>query len=234
MLFNETWKKPLFILAVILGYSYILLWPVHPYPLSYLLKASPLLIMTLLMLNVRPANLGIMSGFLFVAAMLMSALGDVFLDFDRVLYLKQALGSFLFAQIAYIVLFWPRRQVDKRNIWFVPLLLIACGLMLSQFYPNAGALWWPVVVYVIFLAWMALAALWTRAWPVMLGGTLFLCADALIGVNRFWIPFEHSTPVIVTLYISGQLLLSYGVLFGYLKGDVKGDEQQLPKQAGIG
>lgn len=228
MLLTEQWKKPLFIVAVLLGYSYILLWPLHPYAGSYLLKASPLIIMVVLVFNQRSLSLGILQKFLFVVAMLMSAVGDVFLDFDRGIYLKQALASFLFAQIAYIALFWPQRQINKRNFLFAPLLILASAFMLSRFYPNAGPLWWPVVIYVVFLAWMALAALWTRAWPIMIGGVLFLCADGLIGVNRFWIPFEYSTPVIVTLYISGQLLLSYGVLFGYLRDAAR---QELPNAA---
>jgi len=210
-------RRALFFLAVLSGYGYVLLWPWHPYPMSYALKATPLVLIALAWwCGPRQTGMRRRDGVFYTVALLFSAVGDVFLDLDRAGYLRQALLAFLVAQVAYICLFWPRRHITTVNRWFPLLLLAVCGLLLRQFYANAGALWWPLVVYVFCLGWMALAAFWSRRWPLMAGGLLFLCADALIGINRFWLPFEHSTPVIVSLYISAQLLLAYGLLFGYL------------------
>lgn len=214
---SDDWLlKTLFLFAAACGYCYLMLWPLHPYPLSFALKATPLVWMVLLCARTPKAQLSLGQKALFITAMVFSIGGDVFLDLNRQLYLKPALGNFLFAQLAYIALFWPARRLRRDNIRVLPLMIVASAFMLSRFYPNTGAMWWPVVVYVVCLVAMFLCALWTRQWPLMLGGGLFLIADSLIGINRFWLPFEHSTPVIVSFYITGQLFLSYGVLFGYL------------------
>ena len=134
-------------------------------------------------------------------------------DLDRTLYLKHALFSFLLTQWCYIALLWPRRTVTGLPAMPAVLVPAACALfMLYWFYPQTGALWWPVVIYVLFLWGMVVLALLSGRWQIALGGALFFTADSLIGVNRFALPFAHSTPVIVSLYISGQLLLGYGLL----------------------
>ncbi|CCK75123.1 YhhN-like family protein [Oleispira antarctica RB-8] len=48
---------------------------------------------------------------------------------------------------------------------------------------------------------------------VNVGGITFLIADALIGVNRFIMTFDYSTTIIVTAYISAQLMIVWGLLF---------------------
>lgn len=206
-------KHTLFGLAVILGALYILLWPLHPYPLSYALKASPVLLLAVVAwLQYRNAEISLRAAWLYALAMLTSAAGDVFLDFDRSLYLKQALAAFLLAQLSYIALLWPLRQSRAGDAIRSGLPALFAAFLLWQFYPNTGALWWPVLIYVLCLWGMAVLALRSGNRWIAGGGVLFMLADSLIGVNRFWLPFEHSTPVIVSIYISAQLLLGYGLL----------------------
>lgn len=206
--------KPLFLLAALLGYSYILLLPFHPYAFSYLLKASPVLIIAALALWGQDDRLSGYEKKLLVVAMLGSASGDIFLDFDRALYLKQALGSFLITQIAFFLMFWPKRDWNTPKKYLIPVIsLMGCGLV-YLFSQTAGALFIPVVVYVIVLSAMAFSALLVPNNPwVNVGGILFLIADALIGVNRFIMPFEYSTHVIVTIYLTSQLCIAWGLLF---------------------
>ena len=199
-----------FILAVVLAATYLLLWPLHPYPFSWALKAAPVLLLALV---AQFSDLRRRDKILYALAMLTSASGDIFLDLDRTLYLKQALFSFLLTQWCYIALLWPRRTVIGMKAVVALVIPAVWGVfLLYQFYPNTGNLWWPVVVYVVFLWGMVALALLSGHWLVAVGGALFFIADSLIGVNRFWMPFENSTPVIVSLYISGQLLLGYGLL----------------------
>lgn len=201
--------KKLFIAAVGLAVMYLLLWPLHPYPFSWALKAMPVL---LLALAAQFSSLSPRDKILYALAMLTSASGDIFLDLDRTLYLKHALFSFLLTQWCYIALLWPRRAISGLPAMSALLLPALCALfMLYWFYPQTGALWWPVVIYVLFLWGMVTLALQSGHWSVALGGSLFFIADSLIGVNRFALQFEHSTPLIVSLYISGQLLLAYGL-----------------------
>lgn len=202
--------RHLFPLAAICGLLYLLLWPLHPYPLSYALKAAPVLLLALLAQSLLQGR----ERWLYTLAMVSSAAGDIFLDLDRTVFLKQALLSFLITQLAYIALFWPRRQAVTGRLLRIVLPVVFAALLLWQFYPNTGALWWPVVIYVICLCGMAVLALLSGNHWIAIGGLLFMLADSLIGVNRFWLPFEHSTPIIVSIYLTGQLLLGYGVLLG--------------------
>ncbi|MCD8523196.1 MAG: lysoplasmalogenase [Saccharospirillaceae bacterium] len=206
-------SRRLFVLAAVLGGLYILLWPLHPYPFSYALKASPVVLLAVVAWwQCKHGHLGLRAAWLYALAMLTSAAGDVFLDVDRSLFLTQALAAFLLAQLSYIALLWPVRQSRRGDVFRAGMPALFAVVLLWQFYPNTGALWWPVLVYVLCLWGMAVLA-WRSAnrW-VAAGGMLFMLADSLIGVNRFWLPFEHSTPVIVSLYISAQLLLGYGLL----------------------
>jgi uncharacterized membrane protein YhhN len=207
-------KHGLFILAAVLGYGYVGLLAFQPYPLSFVLKASPVLLIALIALLKRGETLSNKQTLAMVIAMLASASGDVFLDFDRALYLKQALGSFLITQLAYIYLFFPMRDSSTPRRWLIPPLLLLTVFLLYQFSLTAGTMFIPVVVYCLVLSAMAFSALLVRdnLW-INIGGLAFLIADALIGVNRFIVDFEHSTSIIVSIYMSAQLLIAWGLLF---------------------
>jgi len=206
-------SRMIFGLALILGYTYILSLPFKPYEFSYLLKAMPVLILAVLALS-GVGGLDKKEKILFMLAMSGSAAGDIFLDFDRTLYLKHALASFLITQIAYFMLFIPERDMSSWRRWLTYPLAAMAGVLLYFFSQTAGPLFFPVVVYVIVLVAMAVAALLVANNPwVNVGGVLFLVADALIGINRFIMPFEYSTNVIVTIYIPSQLCIGWGLLF---------------------
>lgn len=206
--------KVLFLLALVFGYSYVSLIAFKPYDFSYLLKATPVFMLALIAFLQRGKTLSNKQTVVFVIAMLSSASGDIFLDFDRSLYLKQALGSFLITQLAYLYLFFPMRDMKTSRRWFMPPLIVATIVLLYQFSLTAGTLFIPVVVYCLVLLAMAFSALLVRdnLW-INVGGFAFLIADALIGVNRFIVSFDYSTTVIVTVYISAQLLIAWGLLF---------------------
>ena len=218
----------LFWLAAIAGYAYILLLPYHPYSLSYLLKAAPVLTLGLLALF-GTGQLGKKQTSIFVIAMLGSAAGDMFLDFDRTLYLKHALASFLVTQIAYVMLFWPKRDLaTPRRVLIAPLSVLVLALV-YLFSKTAGPLFVPVLVYVIVLCAMAFSALLVANNPwINIGGVLFLIADALIGVNRFILPFDYSTNVIVTIYMTAQLCIGWGLML-YRRKRTEGTESMVCK-----
>jgi len=202
-------SRMVFGLALILGYTYILSLPFKPYEFSYLLKAMPVLILALLAFS-GVGGLGKKEKVLFMLAMSGSAAGDIFLDFDRTLYLKHALASFLITQVAYFMLFVPKRDMTSWRRWLTYPLAAMAGVLLYFFSHTAGPLFVPVIVLVA----MAVAALLVANNPwVNVGGVLFLVADALIGINRFIMPFEYSTNVIVTIYITSQLCIGWGLLF---------------------
>lgn len=209
-----THTKALFLFALVAGYSYVSLIAVKPYDFSYLLKATPVLVLALIAFLQRGQILSNKQTAVFVIAMLSSASGDIFLDFDRSLYLKQALASFLITQLAYLYLFVPLRDVTTSRRWLMLPLVAMTIILLYQFSLTAGALFIPVVVYCLVLLAMAFSALLVKdnLW-INMGGLAFLIADALIGVNRFIVSFDYSTTVIVTIYITAQLMIAWGLLF---------------------
>lgn len=208
----------LFVIAFISGYAYIATIAFKPYEFSYLLKATPVLLMALIaflkMGDLDSKALTKPQTVALILAMLASASGDIFLDFDRSVYLKQALGSFLITQIAYVYLFFPLRDMTTQRRWLMPPLVVMTLVLLYQFSLTAGALFIPVVIYCLVLLAMAFSALLVKdnIW-INVGGLAFLIADALIGVNRFIVSFDYSTTIIVSIYISAQLMIGWGLLF---------------------
>ncbi|MDO6441498.1 lysoplasmalogenase [Marinobacter sp. 2_MG-2023] len=204
----------LFTLALVCGYAYVVSIAFKPYDFSYLLKVTPVLLLALIAFLQKGSKLSNRQTYVFILAMLASASGDVFLDLDRNLYLKQALGSFLITQLAYLYLFLPMRDLTTGRRWLMPPLAVIVVFLLYLISHTAGALLVPVVVYCLVLLAMAFSALLVKnnLW-INIGGMAFFIADALIGVNRFIISFEYSTTVIVTIYISAQLMIAWGLLF---------------------
>lgn len=211
---RNTKNLSLFVFALVCGYAYVASIVFKPYEFSYLLKAAPVLLLALIALLQKGSSLSNKQTTAFIIAMLASASGDIFLDFDRSLYLKQALGSFLITQIAYLYLFLPLRDTTTIRCWLMPPLLLITVYLLYQFSLTAGPLFIPVVIYCVVLLAMAFSALLVKnnIW-INLGGLAFLMADALIGVNRFIVVFDYSTTIIVTIYISAQLMIAWGLLF---------------------
>lgn len=197
------------LLAALIGAGYVgsLLW--HPYPFSWLLKALPVLILSgLAVVYLQGRERGLM-----LLAWLASAAGDIFLDLDRTGYLPQGLGCFLLTQIAFCMVFAARAHWQPSRLAVVAALAIAELALLSLAWPNLGALRIAVMVYLFALLTMSACALMVRPSPwIALGGVSFLIADSLIGINRFVWPFAGSTAVIVSIYLSAQLLIAFGLL----------------------
>lgn len=201
----------LYLLAVGLGVVYLLLLPLKPYPLGWLLKPLPMLIFAALAWRAFPGAAGrwLALGFLGAAA------GDFFLDFgNRDGLFIQALLSFLVNQLAFAVAFALLGRGRPWLLWrSLPVVLYSL-LMAAWMLPAAGALQIPVAIYLSCLLAMAILAgrLESRPGPLWLGAMLFVVADSLIGVNKFVQPFPYAVLVIVTCYFSGQALIAWGLL----------------------
>lgn len=201
----------LYTLAVGLGVLYLLLLPLKPYPLGWLLKPVPMLIFAGLAWCTFPGAAGrwLALGYLGAAA------GDFFLDFgDRDGLFLQALLAFLVNQLAFVVAFALLGRGRPWLLWrSLPVVLYALA-MAAWMLPVAGALQIPVAIYLGCLLAMAILAgrLESRPGPLWLGAMLFVVADSLIGVNKFVQPFPYAVPVIVTCYFAGQALIAWGLL----------------------
>ncbi|MBC9252613.1 hypothetical protein A9179_20300 [Pseudomonas alcaligenes] len=200
-----------FILAVLLGYLYIVLLPFKPYPLGWLLKPLPMLLYAVLAWRSLPGAAGRWLALGFVAA----GLGDFFLDYgNRDGLFRQALGAFLLTQLAFIRGFGLlARGRSWRLLWSVPALFYGTA-MAAWMLPAAPGLQVPLALYFCCLLAMVCSAarVESRPGPLWLGASLFLLADSLIGLNKFIQPFPHAVTLIVLCYFSGQTLIAWGLL----------------------
>ncbi len=145
-----------------------------------------------------------------VAALVLSLAGDVFLMLPRDLFLF-GLTSFLFAHLAYVVGFVSETTFE------IPVAVPAAGLaviaaaLLRRMLAGPGMdpkLRAPVVFYVVVITAMAACAIATASLLPAIGALFFMGSDALIGWRRFigeqrWMPVA-----IIVLYHLGQLGLT--------------------------
>jgi len=141
----------------------------------------------------------------FVAALVLSMLGDIFLMLPRDLFVA-GLGSFLLAHLAYVVGF--RVHGGSAAAWALAALgVLAADVLLAS--PVLGAvrrrhrdLLVPVVAYMLVISAMVSAALATGLALAIAGAVLFFASDTLIAWNRFvaqrrWMPLA----IIVTYHL---------------------------------
>ncbi|HET9484240.1 MAG TPA: lysoplasmalogenase [Xanthomonadales bacterium] len=195
--------------AALAGYAYVALWPWHPYPGSFLLKATPMLVLAVL----AALKLDGRDRVLAVVAFVMSAVGDALLDVDRA-NLLPGLLAFLVTQLCYVALFAPRAAWQPARVPVLVVLVLADAAFLVAGWPKFGPLLIPIVVYLTALLTMASAGVMVRGNRALtIGALLFLVSDTLIGVNAFIAPFAQSTPIIVGIYFTAQLFIGWGMLF---------------------
>lgn len=197
--------------AAIIGAAYVASLAVHPYPLSYAVKAIPALTLCVLSLRLLRGRTRALMAIAFLAA----AAGDVFLDLDRTRYLPQGLGCFLVTQVAFTIAFAQWARWTPARLPLVALLVLAEGALLYSAWSNLGPMRIPVIVYLSALLAMTSTALMARnnAW-IAVGGLLFLVSDSLIGINRFIHEFPASTAIIVSIYLASILYIGRGVFGG--------------------
>jgi len=143
---------------------------------------------------------------LLVAALVLSWLGDISLEFFEL-----GLSFFLAAHLAYIALFHLafRRRISW---WALGLVAWFAGLLLAL-WPYLGALWPLVALYGAVLAYMAASASRGNA-LTMLGGALFVASDSLLAF-RLFTPLFATPPedvLIMGAYLAAQLCIVLGVL----------------------
>jgi uncharacterized membrane protein YhhN len=203
--------KAVFALAVALAYVYALLWAVHPYAGSTVLKVTPdvlLIGLALRLLRGRERVLGAL-------AYLTAVGGDVCLDFGRAAYLKEALEFFLVSQACFTGLFLSRARWMPKRIPLLGLVVALAAPVVIVGWEAFGPMRAAVVVFVVGLVAMGWAGVLVPGNAMLgVGAVLWVIADLMIGINRFIAPRPYWTPIILTLYATAiHLLIGWGVLF---------------------
>lgn len=146
----------------------------------------------------------------FVAALLFSLAGDVFLMLGsgERLFLG-GLSSFFVAHVAYVVGFLVL-GVSWARVGLAAVLVAAVGLVVGGRVLRAlgrSKLRGPVVAYMTVISVMVAAAVGTGRWWAVVGAALFYWSDATIAWNRFVRAFGAAKLVIIVTYHLAQLAL---------------------------
>jgi uncharacterized membrane protein YhhN len=152
----------------------------------------------------------------FVAALVLSMLGDVFLMLPRDLFVA-GLASFLLAHLAFIAGLWVDGVATGRFAAGVVLAAVAVALVGLRIIRAVRAgehpeLAFPVGAYMTAISLMVASAIGTGEVLAVGGAALFFCSDALIAWERFVRPQTwHRLGIIVT-YHAAQAGLTLSLL----------------------
>jgi uncharacterized membrane protein YhhN len=160
-----------------------------------------------------------------IFAIMLSALGDFFLAFDKKWILPFGILSFLLAQLLYVVIFLALWFFSGDNSPLLP-RYIAMGAVIATaiafliwMAPKLGWMALGVVPYAIAITGMASAALWLpwTGWPAMIGALLFLTSDFVLAAELFRLPPDApvrriTAPVVWWTYAAAQVLIVTGVV----------------------
>ena len=195
-------------LFTLLAAVFVLSTLFKPYPLSWLVKLLPLLL--LIIISFKKSETKLTKYFL--AGLIFSVLGDFFLDYDRINWFIFGLGAFLVAHLLYIKSLMPVETKRVAIVTLYTLYGIAVFVLISS---GLGELFIPVLIYMSVLLGMAIATLVsknTNSW-LILGGLSFVLSDSLLGIDKFYSPIPYATLFIMISYYFAQ----YALVRGYYR-----------------
>ena len=172
-------------------------------PLEYVCKPLTMVVLIGLALSLDVDSTSVRAWF--VAALVLSMLGDIFLMLPRDLFVA-GLASFLVAHLAFIVGLWVDGVATGRlaiGVAFAVVAVAIVGLRIIRAV-RAGEqpeLALPVIAYMTAISTMVASAIGTGEALAIAGAALFFCSDALIAWERFvrsqpW----HRLAIIVTYH----------------------------------
>lgn len=178
----------------------------HQKTLEYVCKPLTIVLLLGLAASVDTDGSGAVRGW-FVAALILSMLGDVWLMLPRDLFIP-GLASFLLAHLAYIAGMW----VDGVSFLGIAIGLAVAGLaalvvggrILRRVRASSDpAMAVPVGAYMAVISLMLASAFGTEEGLAIGGAALFFCSDALIAWERFVRPRAwHGLAIIVTYHVA--------------------------------
>ena len=146
-----------------------------------------------------------------VAALLLSAAGDIALGLDSERYFVYGLSFFLLAHVAYAVVFG--RTIEFTPLAILPLLIIlALSLwLLPRLLPRLGQLRIPVLCYVGVIIIMSVLGVLHSPFSIMLatGAIIFMVSDATIALDKFVEPVPNRDFLVMATYYLAQYLIAF-------------------------
>lgn len=198
------------LLFLILALVFTLTRFIDPYPLSWFVKILPLL----LLIGITFQRAKSKAEKFFLIGLICSALGDFFLDYDRINWFIFGLASFLFAHIFYLLSFYPisLTLLKKRSLYLVIYCLYGV-IIFSTIASSLGELFIPVFIYMSVLLFMAIASLISKRsnYWLIIGAISFVISDSILAINKFYYPLENAHFYIMISYYFAQYALVRGI-----------------------
>lgn len=182
--------------------------PIQPYPGSFVIKAIPVLTLSVLALT-KVAGL---KGKLLFAALLLSAGGDIALALDEGQYFTIGLGFFLVAHIVYIVAFSRDFKAQKSRIPIAAILVayaVAIAIIMTD---SLEEMLIPVYLYMVVITLMGIFAIFRgpKSKLVLYGALSFIVSDSILAINEFMVSVPASDYLVMLTYYLAQFLIIYG------------------------
>lgn len=164
-------------------------------------------------------------------AILLSCAGDIFLMGQGTTHFIAGLSFFLFAHITYVFIFIRSKSTGDfvfRFNWklILPMMVYVVGLLFFLL-PGSGPMATPIIIYglVILLMWYTSILRFGiqspyQNWQIIIGATLFVISDTMIGLNRFYTEIPQNGLLIMSTYIAAQFLITNGLL-GYFNSSTR-------------
>ena len=176
-------------------------------PLEYIFKPLTMVVLIAAAIAIEPVDDTVKV--FFIAALVFSLLGDVFLMVPRNLFIA-GLAAFLVGHLCYIAGLQLRGQ---DGVWFVAglvivvLAVVVVGLPIIRAVRRSDepAMAGPVSGYVAVISFMLASAFGTRNLFAIVGAALFYDSDALIAWDRFVAPKPWARLAIMVTYHLGQI-----------------------------
>lgn len=183
---------------------------------EYVLKPATMVALiaaTLVLTDPEPAA----ARWFFVAALVFSLAGDVFLMLDEKLFVA-GLASFLVGHLFYVVGLVQFDLTVSLLVVGAVVVAIAAAAVGTRIVGGAGRtdarLRLPVTAYIAVISLMVICAIATTVPAAIAGALLFYASDAVLGWNRFVRPIPHGRLVVMTTYHLGQIGLVLALATG--------------------
>ena len=172
--------------------------------------AKPLVMIGLILVAVALNPVSNLERWLFVVALFLGLVSDVFLMLPGDLFLPGLVAA-LIEHIAYIAGF-RARELDLTLLVIAAAIALASAAVFGPFYYRAlrksqPKMVVPVLAYMAIFVVMVASAGGTGSFIALAGALLFFYSDALLGWYRFVSPLSWGRPVNIIAYHSGQALL---------------------------
>lgn len=176
--------------------------------LEYLLKPATMVALIVVALALEPEGGAQRSWF--VAALILSLAGDVFLMLPSDLFVA-GLASFLLAHVAYIIGFVVAGFSASAALIGLAVVAVAAATVgvriIGRVRAAHAALFPPVVVYMTVISAMVFVAFGSKEPVAIAGALLFYSSDSLIAWDRFVEAKKWARPAIMATYHLAQAAL---------------------------